>query len=359
MKTRHLFPAILFASVLISACTSRLTSSKNASLAPTVINVISKGVFYDIYADDKKIVKRTSEQEGLIRISNEEIIRKVTADNRKQLSNNLTLKVTLNPLCDNYDRIASVKLVTVDAGKPYNDASAVSQEIFRFTTPFMNKNKMPDTVVFTTNLSQLSTVFADRTKDIWIKAGIGGTTSAGQRQVENCKESFETSMLTVDIVSNTAKKQIRQKYLPVTSFYTLTDGTTDAGNAKNFEFELSEKHSQDTLYFITSAHGAARGGEEYTTREHILYVDGKEISRFTQNLDCTPYAKYNTQGNGIYRGYSFERHKRSWCPGAAVPVHKIALPALAKGKHTLKVDVPEANLKNGSVSVSAYIVSRI
>ncbi|WP_316789013.1 peptide-N-glycosidase F-related protein [Pedobacter frigoris] len=359
MKTRHLYPAVLCAVILISSCTSRLTSSKNTSPAPAVINVISKGVFYDIYADDKKIVKRASEQEGLIRISNEEITRKITGDNRRQLSNDLVLKVTLNPLCDNYDRIASIKLVTVDAGKPYNDASAVSQEIFRFTTPFMNKNKMPDTVVFVTNISQLSTVFADKTKDIWIKAGIGGTTSAGQRQVENCKESFETSMLTVDIVSNTNKKVIKQKYLPVTSFYALTDGATDAGNAKNFEFEISEKHSQDTLYFITSAHGAARGGEEYTTREHVLYMDGKEINRFTQNLDCTTYAKYNTQGNGIYRGYSFARNKRSWCPGAAVPVHKIALPALAKGKHSFKVDVPEANLKNGYIHVSAYIVSRI
>ncbi|WP_169304389.1 peptide-N-glycosidase F-related protein [Pedobacter frigoris] len=358
MKIKYSLPAIFSLSIILAACTYKVQNFSVSKLQLPTVNVISNGVFYDIYADKSKIVKRTSEQEGLVRISNEQIIRKITDDARGYLTYDLMLTVTLNPLCDNYDRIGSIKMVTVDAGKPYNDPSAVTQEIFRFTTPFMNKNKQPDHVIFKTDISQLSTVMKDKTKDIWIQAGIGGTTSAGQRQVEHCQDSFETSMLTVDIVSSVSRKKTKQSYLPVVNFYEMKDGTTDSGNAKNFEFEITEKHKQHDLYFITSAHGAARGGEEYTTREHVLYVDGKEVKRFTQNLDCTPYAQYNTQNNGIYRGYSFERNKRSWCPGAAVPVHAIQLPALKKGKHTFKVDVPEANLKNGYIHVSAYIISR-
>lgn len=119
------------------------------------------------------------------------------------------------------------------------------------------------------------------------------------------------------------------------------------------------------LVLVTSNHGANTGGEEYNRRWHYVYLDGEEVLAYKPGrTSCEPFREYNTQSNGIYgsrvktdaQWQSFS----NWCPGDIIDNRVIAFDYLPAGKHTFKIEVPDAVFKgkDGNFPLSAFILGK-
>ncbi|MCZ4245197.1 peptide-N-glycosidase F-related protein [Pedobacter punctiformis] len=322
----------------------------------TTINVLNAVHFYDGYA------KPVNEpvQQGLIRLSNTKYIRKLTDAERGKIGHKLNVKLVVTAGCDNYDRIGRVTLYKTPKNKSFDDAEAEEYELLRIMTPFMYKTRKPDQIPYTAQADQMAGLFKDKSSDIWVLTEIFGTTGAGQKEVIGCDGSLLTFTVSVDFISDKSKNTNNAQIAPLLSYYALDGKDTTAGyNAKEVEFTLTKNAKSAVFYLISSGHGAGENGEEYNWRTHVLYLDGKEYTRLDMNQNCSPYEIYNTQPNGIYFG-NIAKERRSWCPGAPVPVRVVNLGSLNAGKHKLKITVPEASLlkTESNYLLSCYIVAQ-
>ena len=319
----------------------------------TVISVIKNVDFYDGYAKPTN----APVPPGLVRINNTQYIRKLTDAEKHAIGESVLVKVVVKAGCDDYDRIGRVTLFSVPKGQNYDSPEAKQFELLRIMTPFNYKTRQPDNVPYTASINQLSGLLKDKATDVWIMTEIFGTTGAGQKETMGCDGSLLTYTASVSLVSFKSKKTNQAKPIALLSYYALDGKDTTAGhNAKAVSFHADKSFKSAVLYLITSGHGAAQGGEEYNWREHVIYVDGKEVARVAVNQNCAPYEIYNTRTNGIY-GPDIARERRTWCPGGPVITRTIALGKLSAGDHTIKIAIPEAHLLStqSTYYLSAYI----
>ena len=139
-------------------------------------------------------------------------------------------------------------------------------------------------------------------------------------------------------------------------------GTDTIGKTtKTYTFDVPEDVSDAHLVVVTSNHGANEGGEEYNRRWHYIYVDDQLMLTYKPGrTSCEPFRKYNTQGNGIY-GWSAMSDEEwqsfsNWCPGDVIDNRIIRLGAFRKGRHKVRISVPEAEFvdQQGDIPVSMF-----
>lgn len=365
--------------LVLSLCVSMLTVFKaGAQEFPYTLDMFEEFVFYGMY----EATVSEPIPEGAIRHSNSSYAKMLTQDQLDSFGNTLTMTVTLNPLCDNYDRIGNVNLVLVPVGQTsyeYNAADIKRFEIGRFITPFMDKNKPLQEVPYVYELDHLTNIFHDAAitaeYNIWIELevygyqggpGQGGaaveiTGCAGRNDVYQGNLSF-TSDNNPNLIYGDDHfiKPLSYKY--ELKNYTL-DGTDVLGQTtKTITFTLDEAVPNAKFHLITSNHGANAGGEEYVRRQHYIYLDGEEIFTYKPGgKSCEPYRQYNTQGNGIYGSSahttSWWTSWNNWCPGDVIPNRVIELGDLAAGEHSFKIEVPLAEFADGQgyFPVSVYL----
>jgi|GEM_PF-824912 len=319
------------------------------------INTLKNVDFFDGYAEKvSHAVPR-----GVTRITNSEYLYQLSPAEIKEIGDVLKVKVTIKAGCDNYDRIGRVTLVIMPKGVPFDKEKSEQFELLRIMTPFMYRSRHPDHIPYEAQIDQMISTIKQADKDMYLLTEVFGTTGAGQREVIGCDGSLLTFNVSVDLISDKKTNASSQKGTSLLSYYSLDGKDKTAGkNSKQVAFELPENTQTTVLYLISSGHGAAEGGEEYNWREHILDVDGKEYTRIDMSQDCTPYEIYNTQPNGIYFG-DISNERRSWCPGGPVPTRVINLGPLPKGKHTLKISIPDAEFEktDSKYLVSAYLIT--
>src|SRR4029077_6074660 len=112
--------------------------------------------------------------DGVIRFRNDLYSTKLSAEQIQKLGTKLTFKVTINALCDNYDRIGNVNLALVPKGETSYALNSVQRiEVGRFITPFMNKNKTPNAVPYSLVADNIAKILKDpilNTKyDFWVE----------------------------------------------------------------------------------------------------------------------------------------------------------------------------------------------
>lgn len=317
------------------------------------VNVIKDLDFYDVYAPPVNAKMPA----GITSLSNTEVIRQLNDQELMQIGNTLKVKLTLRSRCDNYDRIGNVLLATMPKGERFDKEKCEKYEMLRFITPFMYHNREPDHVPYEAQADQLINIMKQHDKDVYLFLIVGGTTGAGQAEVAGCNGSNITFNISVDLIFGKAKPDAEQKAIALLDRYSIDNKDQTAGkNSKKVLFELARDTKATTLYMISSGHGAANGGEEYNWRAHVIDLDGKEYTRLDMNQDCTPYEVYNTQPNGIYTG-DMSKERCSWCPGGQVPIKIINLGPLSKGKHSLKISIPDAEFEktDSKYYVSAYL----
>ena len=338
-------------------------------------------IFHDVYAGT------VSEEawpvpEGMLRLNNSRYARPMDKAELAQMGDTLRLDVLLEPLCDNYDRIANVSLTLQPKGTTYyNDVDAgylgrlgstdpdISRiEIGRFITPFMDKNKTPDKVPYTWDVSWLAPMFHDQalldTTDIWIELTVEGVPYAANTQVSGCGGRNDVFMASATLVSNRRTPQteeaaqqehcivqpfVYQRYLnSYNAIHTDEQGTTTA----HYTMHVDEPLTDAMFLFVNSNHGANSGGEEYERRIHYVFVNEWMAMVYRPGRQsCEPFRQYNTQSNGIYGGRAKTDEEwqsfSNWCPGDRIDNRIIHLGALEPGDYDFRMLVPDAVFNGG------------
>ncbi len=139
-------------------------------------------------------------------------------------------------------------------------------------------------------------------------------------------------------------------------------------------FEIPEDIDNVRLEYITTGHGGHSTGDEFTQKENVISLNGKEIYRYTPwRDDCASFRRFNPhsgvwtektvwKGDTIQERIASSDYSRSnWCPGSHVAPLSIALGELKAGTHTITIAIPEAQLIEGDHinywAVSAYLVA--
>lgn len=341
------------------------------------IKLYSYATFYDGYQFEKN--PDSLLQDGILRHSTSLYAVRMTDEQLAQIGDSLSLRAYVQACCDNYDRIGNVNLAFVPKGSDsYRPDEVERIEIGRFITPFMDKNKRPDIVPYTYDVSYLSYVFRDRAirekYDIWAEFELFGVPYAAQEQIDGCagrSDVFKGALMLVssqpageltddDVLVPIVMKKPEYKGGNLNNY--SEEGTDTIGmTTKTYTFDVPRNVNDGQLVLVTSNHGANAGGEEYNRRWHYVYMDDRLVLSYKPGRNsCEPFRKYNTQGNGIY-GYSKMSDNQwqsfsNWCPGDVIDNRIINLGAVKAGLHKVRIAVPEAVFadKQGDIPVSLF-----
>jgi len=355
---------------VLSACLAIITGLS----AQTTISVFNNVLFYDGYNSN---VFDASLKDSVIRFRNDLYSKKLTDEQLTDFGSEITMNVTVKASCDNYDRIGNVNLALVPKGAiSYNINEVKRIEIGRFITPFMNKNKTPNTVPYSYKVDYLRHIFKDKSLqsqyDFWIELELFGVPYAANTEVSGCSGRNDVFYGSVNFVSSgsAVAEEDNTVLIPLSikhDFNNYTANATDeiGKTIKSTDFWVSSDLSDAQLVLITSNHGANSGGEEYIRRMHYAYFDGENVLSYKPGREsCEPFRKYNTQGNGIYGNYSRSNAQwqsfSNWCPGDVIDNRIISLGSVPVGNHTFKIEVPDATFASGqgNFPLSLYLIGK-
>ncbi len=343
--------------------------------AQTTFRIFDSELFIDGYANGQlaKYNDSLPPSAGVVRLRTSLVTKKITNMQLASIGNNLSMKVLVKASCDNYDRGGHVSLALVPKGNSTYDPDSVKRfEIARFITPFMNKNKKPDTVPYYYEINNIASILREKSIidsfDVWCELEIFGVPYAANTEIAGCANRADVFFGTLDFTTN-SPQAIETNNILLTlgnqlNFNNYNASATDivGQTVRTIPFTLATKSYHTKIHLITSNHGAGSGGEEYNRRFHYVFVDGTQVLSYMPGFEsCEPYRKYNTQANGIY-GSSPRTDEQwqsfsNWCPGAYIPPRIIYLGTLEAGNHSFKIEVPDAVFvgADGNFPLSVYI----
>lgn len=339
---------------------------------PISLTIFDKVVFYDAYA---RVVDEPVPA-GVQRLRNDLFTHRLSDAELDSIQSTLKVRVVIGALCDNYDRIGSVALALVPKAQSTYKAEDVQRiEIGRYITPFMDRNRQPSEVPYEYHADHLVPVLHDlelRAQfNLWLELELFGVPYAANEEVAGCANRADVFRGTLILDSDSSRPAPRfDQLIPIAykqPFNNYQQGATDklGETRRTLEFTLGADSADTQLVLITSNHGANSGGEEYTRRDHFLYVDEQlQLSYKPGRSSCEPFRKYNTQANGIYgsspRSDSAWQSFSNWCPGDVIDTRIIPLGPLSAGAHQVVIDVPGAAFagKDGNFPLSLYAQSR-
>lgn len=296
-----------------------------------------------------------------------------------QIGDSVGLQVYVQACCDNYDRIGNINLAFVPKGSTTYNADSVQRiELGRFITPFMDKNKKPDTVPYSYRMDYLSDILRDedlRSKyDLWMEFELFGVPYAANTQIRGCAGRSDVFKGTLELLTSKPSREetntdviipiaMKHIYDRQNNLNNYNENATDTigKTTKTWTFTVPKDVADGQFVVVTSNHGSNSGGEEYNRRWHYIYYDGDLVlSYIPGRKSCEPFRQYNTQQNGIY---GWRKHSDSWwqsfsnwCPGDVIDNRIISLGAVSAGTHTIRISVPDAQFvdKQGDIPVSIF-----
>ncbi len=213
--------------------------------------------------------------------------------------------------------------------------------------------------------------------EIWVGVWIDTWTKEGYKI--SATLSFTESHL-----PKNPKKQTSVLPLLNTVYYISPQEYPDLFSRQNIDIEINipEDAKNIRLKYIVTGHGGHSEGDEFTKKENVIAIDGKEIKRFIPwRDDCANFRRYNPH-SGVwfdtvkveYIDWKERKYKRktieeriassdysrsNWCPGSNIPPIEIPL-NIKPGKHEITFSIPEAQTIDGDKLnhwlVSAYLV---
>lgn len=368
----RIFAVVVF---MVTVCTG-LKAQTNGRDTVTVFDAVR---FYDGYLVEKNPEDPTLD--GILRHRTSLYAIKLTDEQLAQIGDSLEMHVRVQACCDNYDRIGNVNIAFVPKGQETYKPDEVQRiEIGRFITPFMNKNKKPDTVPYEYKVPYLSYIFRDSELraqyDIWVELEIFGVPYAANQQIKGCADRSDVFLGTLKfstINENRGVTTDKDVLVPIViknpeyiahNLNNYDEQATDelGKTIKTYTFTVPKDVADGQLVLVTSNHGANEGGEEYNRRWHYIYYDGGEepvmVYKPGRN-SCEPFRKYNTCPNGIY-GY-FKKSDETWqsfsnwCPGDVIDNRIIDLGEVKAGTHTVCISVPDAKFVGGQGDIPVSI----
>ncbi|MDR2979819.1 MAG: T9SS type A sorting domain-containing protein [Bacteroidales bacterium] len=317
-------------------------------------------LFYDGYNNLEQLANEiVPAPEGVIRLRTSLVTTKMSEEQLNLFGESITLQVIIKAACDNYDRPAHVNLAFVPKNaETYHPDSVTRIELGRFITPFMNKNRQPDTVPYLFNVDYLESVFKDinlrNTYDYWLELDVFGVPYAANTQVAGCADRNDVFYGSVSFFTSSDGGGLEDDRVFVPLFFkqrfnNYQEAGTDVigQTTKSIRFSIDQNAINARFFLITSNHGANTGGEEYNRRWHYAYFDNEEVLTYKPGRQtCEPFRVYNTQSNGIYGTTSKTDAQwqsfSNWCPGDVIDTRVIELEQVMQGEHTFKIEVPDA-----------------
>lgn len=333
---------------------------------------------YDALVDDSVYSEYTGNNlsETIIRHSNSLYAKKLTQQQLSSLGDNISMEIIIRAACDNYDRLGNINMALVPKVKNnYIPDEEIRLELGRFITPFMDKNKQPDTVMYHIETPFLKHIINDKQLnkkyDFWIEFELFGVPYAANKEIAGCEGRNDVFFGSLNFISSGVggKKKNKSALIPLLFKHQLNNYNENATDTlskttKRIEFTLEKNLQEAQLVLITSNHGANSGGEEYKRRHHYIYFDNELVLEYKPGREsCEPYRKRNTQDNGIY-GRTKKTDEQwqafsNWCPGDIIDTRIIRLQNLKAGIHSFRINVPEAEFANaqGYIPVSVFLLS--
>lgn len=338
--------------------------------------VFTKTLFYDGYLVNN--IPDTIPADSILRHTTSCYAIKLTDRVLNNIGDSLRLNVWVKACCDNYDRIGNVNLALVPKGaETYNVDSVQRIELGRFITPFMDKNKQPDTVPYTYSVNYLSYILRDAYLrshyDLWMEFEIFGVPYAANEEIEGCAGRSDVFQGTLALETNTPALSEtdadvlvpivmkKPEYIAGNLNNYSAAGTDTIGKCtKTYTFTVPKNVADAQLVVVTSNHGSNQYGEEYNRRWHYIYVDDSLMLTYKPGrTSCEPFRKYNTCPNGIYgkkkHGDTFWQSFSNWCPGDVIDNRIIALGPVTAGQHKVRISVPEAKFEGGQGDIPVSI----
>lgn len=338
-------------------------------------------VFYDGYRVKDSPDKDKFKEDGILRNYTYLYAIKMTPEQLDQFGDSVVMNVWVKACCDNYDRIGNINLAFIDKDSTeydpyYNEDMRI--ELGRFITPFMNKNKQPDTVPYTYRVDYLSHIFRDKTLrekyNFWLEFELFGIPYAANEEIDGCEGRNDVffGTLEFDLTTPSLPETDRNVLVPIVikkpeykgnNLNNYNEAATDTlgKTVKTYTFEVPRDVEDGQLVLVTSNHGANAGGEEYNRRWHFVYMDDELVLTYKPGrTSCEPFRKYNTQGNGIYGWFKKSDEAwqsfSNWCPGDVIDNRIINLGRINKGTHKVRISVPEAVFADakGDIPVSMF-----
>lgn len=371
MRKKYLTVVLL----LVLFCGFKARSEENRQQ----IRIFDEVVFYDGYrmADnpDKDL------DDGILRHSCSLYSTKLSESVLNSLGEQLDVNVTVEPCCDNYDRIGNINLALVPKGlDTYVPDETQRIEIGRFITPFMDKNRFPKEVPYSFEISYLSRLLRDKSireqYDLWLELELFGIPYAANQQIAGCEGRSDVFAATLDFSTSApagpSEGNIlvpivikKPEYVAGGNLNNYSETATDeiGKTVKTYSFDVTEDLLSSQIVLITSNHGANANGEEYNRRWHFVYLDDELVLSYRPGRDsCEPFRKYNTQSNGIYgmskKSDAMWQSFSNWCPGDVIDNRIIDTENIEKGTHKIRIEVPDALFadQQGDIPVSMYFV---
>jgi hypothetical protein len=236
-------------------------------------------------------------------------------------------------------------------------------ELMRFFTPFgikqyntiQLKDKVwEDRANYRQDISELTTAFND--KEVYIGTFIGNYDKGGHKVSVNItihpeeENAMDKSATIIPLFnSNNIMEMAGQEY--------GTLFNTDKGLMVTFTLEKDLNNAK--IRYITTGHGGWENGDEFVPKQNTIYLDNKEVFKFTPwREDCGSYRLYNPASGNFPNGLSSSDYSRSnWCPGMITNPTYIDLGALKAGTHTIQVKIPQGAPEG--TSFSAWNVSGV
>ncbi len=354
--------------LLMTVCFQMSAENKTLQLFDAV--VFYNGYLYKANPDSAKA-------DGILRHSTSNYAVCLTDEQLNAIGDSLTMSVYVKACCDEYDRIGNINLAFVekDSAK-YDPAYHQHIELGRFITPFMNKNKQPDTVPYSYDISYVSAILRDRSirekYNIWVEFELFGVPSSAQKIVEGCADRIDVFQGTLYFNTSTPAAGLIDTDVLVPIVMKKTNGSnlnnydpvatdTIGETTKTYTFDVPRDVADAQIVLVTSNHGAEAYGEEYMRRWHYVYIDDQLCHVYKPGrASCEPFREYNTQRNGIYGDFEMTDEEwqsfSNWCPGDVIDNRIIHLGAVKAGQHKVRISVPEAEFYNrsGDIPVSMF-----
>lgn len=419
-RIKHLWKTVigftLFAALCsISACATHAPENTTTRLqrkGGTSMHIFSQ---MPVLFDPSAVPNGYNEKDGIIRLGNGRVVLKKL--NLPVYKNDVSvhLKVTLASNGDPWDKSGScfvipqdspINLISIAKGEhsyPAVDADLLENfvgivpakdykppvELLRFMTPFgvghfsksssekiqkMKPVYIDEWAQEVTWDQDITDLYPLLTSDAYIGVYIDTWTKEGY--LIDVDLTISESPVAGDLMPNRHVEPL------INTIYYLAQPIPDifARKTVSIPFEIPQGAKNVALKYIVTGHGGHEGGDEFTKRENVIGLDGKELYRFTPwRSDCASFRRFNPS-SGVWlqprkasyisdSGWaekeieepiaSSDLSRSNWCPGS--DVYPIEIPLhIDAGKHTISISIPESQAiigeKYNHWLVSAYLV---
>lgn len=138
-----------------------------------------------------------------------------------------------------------------------------------------------------------------------------------------------------------------------------------ASEQATLEVDIPPDLESVQMFYFTSGHGGRRSGDEFSKKDHVIYIDGVEALRFVPWREDGPLFRAFSPTSAKWEGdvWSSDLSRSNWIPGDQVLPMVFELGAyLTPGKHSIRFQVEDMaestpdnlNYWNTSVVLAGY-----